>query len=156
MSTSIAHSVDASGRTNRPRRWLRSRVWLRRGTLDRMLAEGADPSSSPELAYRAAQLASPGARRSLAAGIARTIEAAEEPIRPLTSAVPLQRREILAARDPLAQLAGDIGSADPVQIRGLALVERLLTDGGSPLYVSHPELTLEDAVRHARAALLLR
>jgi hypothetical protein len=155
MATSIAHSTGVGGRTNHPRRRLRGRVWLHRSALDRMLAEGADPSSSAELAYRAAQLTSPRSRRSLAAGITRTIEAAEEPVRPLTAQVPLQRREILAARVVLNELAGDVGGADPVQVRGLALAERLLTDGGSPIYMPHPEATLEDAVRHAHAALLL-
>ena len=40
--------------------------------------------------------------------------------------------------------------------RGVALVERLLTDGGSPLYTPHPPGELELAVRRANAALLLR
>jgi hypothetical protein len=32
-----------------------ARVWLRRGSLDRSLAAGADPGTSPELARRARQ-----------------------------------------------------------------------------------------------------
>jgi hypothetical protein len=40
--------------------------------------------------------------------------------------------------------------------RGVALVQRLLTDGDSPLYMPYPSGELDLAVRHANAALLLR
>ena len=39
--------------------------------------------------------------------------------------------------------------------RGVAMVERLLTDGGSPLYAACTTAHLEEALRHARSALLL-
>ena len=42
------------------------------------------------------------------------------------------------------------------QPRGVALVQRLLTDGDSPLYAPYPAGELELAVRHANTALLLR
>ena len=38
--------------------------------------------------------------------------------------------------------------------RGVALVQRLLTDGDSPLYTPYPAGELELAVRHANTALL--
>lgn len=159
-----------------------------------MLAEGADPNSSPELARRAAQLRSLRHRRALAAAIERAIAAADHPGGGLTSAVRLQRREILATRARLAQLATDLAGGDrgsvsvkrpgllrrtaaatplkgmtPVvatqpnteevehfAVRGLALVQRLLTDGDSPLYTFYQSGELELAVRHASAALHLR
>ena len=43
----------------------------------------------------------------------------------------------------------------PVSARGVALIEELLTDGSSPFYMSHPEGALDEALRQARAALLL-
>ena len=46
--------------------------------------------------------------------------------------------------------------SEPVSVRGVALVERLLTWGGSPLYAPHHDGALEADLRHARAALLLR
>jgi hypothetical protein len=42
-----------------------------------------------------------------------------------------------------------------VNVRGVALVDNLLTDGGSPLYTESRDETLDGAIRHARAALLL-
>jgi hypothetical protein len=189
------------GTAERPPIWLRGRVWLRRGALDQMLAAGADPNGSPELARRAAELTSFRHRRSLAAAIERAIEAAEHPPHPLSAAVPLERREILATRARLAQLAADLTGESPVPgdrisvsgersallsrvapalslkvmtparsprrerepeaaeelgVRGIALVKRLLTDGDSPLYAPYPAGELEQAVRHAHAALLLR
>jgi len=121
-----------------------------------MLAEGADPSASPALRLRAAQLASPRSRGALAAGLERVVDDAEQPARGLTSAVPLQRREILAARADLVSLARDVIEADAPQAHGLALVARLLTDGGSPLYAPRPERSLEQELSRARSALLLR
>jgi hypothetical protein len=130
-----------------------ARVWLRRGSLDRSLAAGADPHDSPELARRARQLASPRFREGLAAGICNLLDAAEEPPRGLTSAVPLRRREILDNRPLLVELAEELRSGDELQPRGIALVERLLIDGDSPLYYAGD---LREQLRRARAALLLR
>jgi hypothetical protein len=56
-----------------------SRAWLLRRELDRRIARGADPASSPELSRRARQLVSPGFRARMAAGLRRTIAAAEQP-----------------------------------------------------------------------------
>lgn len=56
MSTSIARPRTTRARTERKRRWLRARVWLNRRALDRRLAEGTLPASSPELECRAEQL----------------------------------------------------------------------------------------------------
>lgn len=143
---------------------LPGRVWLGRTTLDRMLAEGADPHDSRELARRAARLTSARHRRSLAAAIERTLEEAEHPRGALSPAVPLQRREILAARASLVRLAKDLAGDDresgsrkrSYAPRGVALVRLLLTDADSPLYAPHPAGELGLAVRHANTALFLR
>jgi hypothetical protein len=131
------------------------RVWLRRGSLDRSLAAGADPGTSPELARRARQLTSPRFRSGLAASIRNVLDAADEPRRGLTSAVPIQRGEILAERELLLELAADLESRDQLQPRGIALIDRLLTNGDSPVYMSSPEWSLREALRQARAALYL-
>ena len=132
-----------------------ARVWLRRGTLDRNLALGADPSTTPELSRRARQLTSRRRRNSLARGIRNLIEAAEEPRHPYTAAAPLQRREILSERGSLLELADDLASEDELGARGMALVERLLTDGTSPVYAPSPDGTLHNALVHAHATLHL-
>jgi hypothetical protein len=132
-----------------------ARVWLRRGSLDRSLAAGADPGTSPELACRARQLTSPRFRAGLAASIRNLIDAAEEPRRGLSSAVPIQRREILDESGLLLELAADLESPDRLQPRGIALIERLLTNGDSPAYMFSPETSLREALGQARAALYL-
>ena len=132
------------------------RVWLHRGALDRALAGGADTASDPQLAHRAAQLRTPRRRRALASSLQRTIREAGEPPRPLSSAVPVQRRKVLTARDEIEQLAQDLTGPDEVQPRGILLVHDLLTHGDSPFFTPGPDGILGHAVRHARAALFLR
>jgi hypothetical protein len=156
MSISVAHPRPPRAHTERKPRRLRGRVWLNRRALDRRLAEGMLPASSPELDYRAEQLLSSRCRRSFATGLKRIIEAAEEPTSSLTAAVPVRRREILAARCDLIELAELLSSEDDLQVRGLALMEPLLTSAGSPLFHPAPKETLEHTVRRIRAALLLR
>jgi hypothetical protein len=135
---------------------VRSRVLLQRGALARRLAAGASPADSPELARRAEQLCSDRNRRVVARGLERVIEAAEEQPHPHSSAVPLRRAEILSERDALLGLAAELrDTSQEVNVGGVALVERLLTDGGSPLYTASADETLDGAIRQARAALLL-
>jgi hypothetical protein len=155
MSASVAHPHTA-GREGRRPRLLRGRVWLHRRALDARLARGDLPSSSPELGYRAEQLRSARCRRSFASGIKRIIEAAEEPRSAFTSAAPVRRREILQMRTELTGLARLLESDEALQVRGLALLEPLLTSGDSPLFHAAPDETLEHTVRRIRAALLLR
>ena len=109
ISLSRPHPERAA---EQPPFWLRGRVWLRRGALERMLADAADPNSTPELARRAAELTSPRHCSLLAAAIERIVETAEHPRGGLTSAVPIQRREVIAARVPLAKLAADLAGDD--------------------------------------------
>ena len=132
-----------------------ARVWLRRGSLDRSLAAGAHPAASPELSWRARQLASRRYRCGLAASIRNLIEAAEEPPRGFSSAVPVQRRDILADRPLLLEIADDLESQQELKPRGIVLVERLITDGNSPVYMSSPEGSLHEALNQARAAMHL-
>lgn len=135
---------------------LRSRVFLQRGSLVRRLAAGASPSDSPELARRAQQLCSARHRRVLATGLERVIDAAEEPPQPHSSVVPLQRAAILRERADLLSLAAELrDTAADVNVRGVALVDMLLSDAASPLYLESSDQSLKGAIRHARAALLL-
>jgi hypothetical protein len=134
---------------------LSARVRLRRWSLDDRLAEGEDAAASAELALRAEQLVSPKVRLELADELCRTVRAAEQPPRPLSAALPLQREPVLRARERMIELADDLAFGPEINPRGVALVERLLRDGGSPLYGPPVYDTVDSAVRHARAALLL-
>ena len=80
-------------------------MWLRKSTLDRRIALGADLGESPELSRRARQLSSRRRRAGLAAGLRRMVEAAEEPRPLLTSQVPLNRRAIRAHRELCLEVA---------------------------------------------------
>jgi hypothetical protein len=131
------------------------RVWLRRGSLDRSLAAGADPAASPELSRRARRLTSRRVRAGLAASIRNVVDAAGTPRRGYSAVVPIQRQAIIAQRELLLELAADLESGDELKPRGLALAERLLIDGDSPLYVEGPEAALREALGQARAALYL-
>jgi hypothetical protein len=132
-----------------------ARVWLRRGTLDRTLARGTDPSTTPELSRRARQLTSRRCRAGLAEGIRNLIQAAEAPRHPYSAAAPVQRNEILAERAFLLQLADELAGEEELSARGIALVEGLLTDGASPIYTPSPDGALHAALTHARATLHL-
>jgi hypothetical protein len=132
-----------------------AQVWLRRGSLDRSLAHGADPNATRTLARRARQLTSPRCRRALAEGIRKLVYEAEAPSHGYTAAAPLQRREILPEREVLLSLAAELAGDDEVSPRGVALLEALLTDGTSPIYMPGPEGALHRALVHARAALYL-
>ena len=132
-----------------------ARVWLQRGALDRRIALGADPSTSPELSRRARQLTSHRTRAGLAAGIRRVVEEAEYPQRAYSAAVSVHRREVLRERGFLVAIAEDLLSDDELSPRGIALVEALLTDGSSPIYSPAYEGALHAQLTHARAALHL-
>lgn len=130
-------------------------VWLQRGSLDRRIARGEDLTETPRLARRARQLASRRCRKGLAEGLRNLLDAAGERAQAFTAAVPVQRRAILDERDLILRVAADLDSEDPVAARGVALIERLLTDGDSPFYRPAPGGTLRDALTHAHAALHL-
>jgi hypothetical protein len=104
---------------------------------------------------RARQLTSRRRRAGLAASIRGLLDTAEEGRRGFTAAVPIQRHDILRERQLLLQLAADLESEDELQPGGIALVERLLIDGASPVYVDGPEGALHGALVHAHAALYL-
>jgi hypothetical protein len=131
------------------------KVWLRRDALDGRLARGASPDEAPELAARAAQLLSPRSRLVLARGLERAVEAVGEHGSCYGASAPLDRPGIERAEAELLDLAALLRSSEPVQPRGVALVEQLLTHGDSPLYAIAPEGALREAARQARAALLL-
>ena len=155
MPVSTVVSRYPLGRSAPSRLLLSARVQLKRWWIDERLAHGEDPAASAELALRAQQLLSPKVRLELAHDLCRIIEEAEGPPKPFSSAVPVQREPVLHARECLVELADDLAFGSEINARGVAVVERLLRDGASPLYAPPAYDTLERAVRHARAALLV-
>ena len=113
----------------RPARLLARARWL---SLDDQLIAGADPARSPVLAARAARLTSERSRASIAGGLQRLAQSAGESagrmrLRPWRAAV-------LADEAALRSLAERLQGAEPVYARGVARLERLLTDGNGPVF----------------------
>jgi hypothetical protein len=133
----------------------RLRALLRRPMLDRSLAEGQDPTTAASR-WRARQLTSPRRRRKLAASLERTVEVAEAPQAFRGSAVPLNRDEVLRCRALLFGIAADLTDDAPVTPQGVLMLQKLLRDGGSPLYTAELDGALEFELRCAHTALVLR
>ena len=126
----------------------------RRRTADEWLLWGATARpSSALLSWRAAELTSPRLRSTLAHSLARIQREARGETLP--GAVPLNtgalRRHVHLVGD-LEQRLED--RTLPVSARGMVLVDRLLTEPGSPLYSSPvPDDVLAEAVLEALWAL---
>ena len=112
----------------------RLRAGLLCRSLDAALAQGADPCESPALAYRAARLTSDRSRERLATSVEYSGAAATRPAPSLSAAVQPCRYEVEAAGSLLPLVRELLRSTAPVYARGVAMLEILLTDGGSPLF----------------------
>jgi hypothetical protein len=134
---------------------VRFRALVRRGRLDAMLADGADPASSAELALRANRLTTRAYRRALADSFDEALSIAEGRELRLSAAAPLARREVRAARAALLELSRALRSDRQVSPAGVALAQRLLTNGDSPLYMTAEHDALWHAARRATVALEL-
>jgi len=137
--------LPLSSRRRRPRMPTPLAVWWKQPGLDRDLADGADPRSEPQLAYRARRLTTRRSRDRIARGIERAVAEAERPWNGMRAAVPVQRRTVLGARPTLLALVRALRSPAPVAAQGVALALRLLTDGGGPLYGSDSRWIAEAA-----------
>lgn len=117
---------------------LRTRWW--RDCLDDQLASGADPTSSPELRFRAGELQSQAVRLRLANAIVARLEGAD------------QHAEIREYEDNLNALVARLRYGGPIDIQGAAMTARLVNDRTSPLH-RHGGDSLRGAVLSARLAL---
>src|SRR5437868_3098829 len=101
--------------------------------LDRALAAGAAPESSPALALRARRLTGYSSRLSIAKSLRTVVRASRDGSRSYVRAVP-QGPVIRAARDELSELADALTRPGPVCPRGVAQTWILLADGTGPLH----------------------
>jgi hypothetical protein len=133
------------------------RLWLIAGwlaaELDRQLAAGASPAASAVLAVRAQRLTSRRVRERVAAGLTRAVRDAEARTVGFSAAVRPDRREVVAARTVIATLDHRLRGAEPVSAQGVALLQSVLTDGTSPLYLPSERGALGSRLRAAAAAL---
>jgi hypothetical protein len=126
---------------------LRLRVRLRRWRLDRELANGVAHAPSEARTLRAGQLVDVRTRRHLAQSLRRLVAGVQVP-RPvaISSAVPACRGAVAPWCEALLGIAERLERPGPLNPRGVARALVLLTDGASPLFNSHSERTVGDAV----------
>ena len=106
---------------------------LRPFSLDERLAAGEDPARSALLAARAALLTGPRHRERLAAALRGLLVAVEQ--RPRISRVSPHGGAVTRNQAALEELARRLDSAEPLYARGLARLERLLSDATGPVFL---------------------
>jgi hypothetical protein len=127
----------------------RLRTWCAGTELDCRLAQGASPDSSVPLSIRARRLMRPKNRRCIARGLRRVASSASASPHPGQRQVPLARAEIRECSRLMEELAGLLDGGQPVDPRGIARAELLLSEGNSPLYKAASGERLEPALRRA-------
>ena len=132
---------------------VRSHVALHHAGLDRDLAEGMPPTSSPAHAERSRQLCGRHVRRELAGCIDGILARAEHPPHWHSPALPLEAAGVRAARAELEALRDALLSDAGCACRGVAQASVLLHGEGSPVYTVFADVTVAEAASAARAAL---
>jgi hypothetical protein len=126
---------------------------IKRPGLDVELSRGVDPAASDELSLRAAELRSPAERARLANAL---VEALGDARGPNLGAFSVRRRRqhsvIRRHADDLLALGLRLRDDRPVEVRGAAMVARLVDDRTGPLY-RNGERDLHDAISAAHFAL---
>jgi hypothetical protein len=142
---------DARNRPTSP--LLRLRVLVHRGRLDRLLAEGRSPTTDRRLTLRAIQLARPAPRAALAASLRDVMRSIDESTATpfLGPQVPVDAVSVRVCTPELHELARALTDIKP-RVRGVAITQALLTNGGGPLYIGPPD-RLRDSLLTARSAL---
>jgi hypothetical protein len=150
MGTSAGPSDDAPMPENFA---LRLRAWWQRDELDEQLEHGAQPPlvADTPLAYRAAQLRRRSTRNTLAATLEDAVREAHKTWS-VSARLPLARAEVRACSVDLVALALRLRADEPIDVRGAAMVARLVLNGTSPLYGDGP-VSLRYVARSARLAL---
>jgi hypothetical protein len=128
---------------------LRLRAQWASETLDRGLADGADPDSDARLRERADELVKPRRRAGLAAGLERVVGDIDRPVNWRSAAVPVRRGPVRGARHQLMRLAGELRHMPDPCPRGVAMAEGLLIEPWSPLYTAESSDEIACAARDA-------
>jgi len=150
-SLQVRKDASSAQRASRPGLAVRIKTWFERDHLDKQLAEGTDPATSPELTLRAERLASDTERARLARDLEATLQGARKPA--TMSHLLLRRRRVQSCADELLELAHRLRDDQPISVRGAAMTAALLSDGRGPLYYEHASVPLRQTLRAARAAL---
>lgn len=120
--------------------------------LDRQLAAGFVGPIGSALAVRAARLESESERHSVARVLRRAVVESHRG-RPLGApTVPVNRDNVAAAEDTIDRITLRLHSPRRVSARGMARLQRVVSDGCGPLY-ARGDGNLDDRLRAALAAL---
>jgi hypothetical protein len=154
MSTLNVPTTHDHSTRRRPAPVLGLQVLIHRRMLDRHLAEGRNPASDPQLKMRAAQLQRPAARARLARMLRETVcslddSALAQYLRP---EAPLAVASVRACAREINDLSQALTAPNP-DVRGVAIVRVLLTNGAGPLYAGGQPTELRAVVLAASAAL---
>lgn len=133
---------------------LQLRVFVNRRRLDRLIAEGRDPATDPQLSLRAAQLGRPTLRATLARSLLNAVRMSDNSStsRLPSPHIPVAAASVRACSAELHELARALTDVN-AGVRGVAIARVLITDGASPLYVSGPAGGLRKVLVAARSAL---
>jgi len=120
------------GRRHHPIAWVVARV--RAPWLDRQLAAGVPPWSSPAHTTRALLITSDRRRRSLARSLETLVERSRNPRLVRGAAVPPCRAQVRRAAPLALSLVSRLRSGSPIEARGVAQLHAVLCDGAGPCY----------------------
>jgi hypothetical protein len=122
-------------------------------SLDRQLAAGTEPETTPLLAARAQDIVSLPRRRALARDWEHLIKAAHRSRCTRSPAVPIQAAQIAAAEPAIRDLISRLTTPLPVAAQGVAMASVLLTDATGPVYRRRGPVTLDTAIAAVIAQL---
>ena len=141
-------------RRRRPTLRTRLRTKWSAAELDEALAAGTDPLGSEELALRSDQLVEPARRAELARSLELVLEhVARGRSSPVPGPTILRRAPIRSNRAALRTLARRLRSDRLQCLAGLAMADRFVRYGDSPLYMGLDSLQLRHRIEEILAAL---
>jgi len=132
---------------------MRLRVRLHAHEIDDRLLAGEAPEASMEGEVRSAMLLAPRNRASVANALRRLVTISGNR-KVLGAGLHVKRKELHDFGPLILSLADEIEGEPDVRPRGIILADRLVRDGGSPIYWPSKD-SVEAAVNQARAALHL-
>lgn len=123
-------------------------------SLDSKLAEGRSPESSLLLAAHAQVIVSPVKRWALAHCWVDLLQHARTPSEALNNRrVPINRDSILSNEPEIRALLDLLVAPTPGHVRGIAMLNRMLSDGAGPIYNRQCPEALRGALLQATALL---
>lgn len=146
--TNVAHAPRHTRRSGQTRLiGLSLLVRLRRGRIDRELAEARIGDRSEAHLLREAQLTSEVNRRETARSLREVVIAAENPRTELLGSTALLNREVVVpSRDGLMGLVARLEQSGPIGSCGIARARVLVSDGMGPLYNPASERSVGEAI----------